>query len=454
MTDIVNNNYFEPVVDQRYDIGKNKIPCDGSSQKISISRHSAYNPSSVVGNFGIVYNQANKLCKFRLPVNEDTYFNPAGCSLKLQCYAYSAAIANPTVQIPLQAGMTIDWDTAGALIQDIYVYVNDSSKMCYKYTGDMYKIKSKVRMGLEKSYTYVNNSDDIFFQPCCDDTSRDTLSLSTNSTARRANFTTVGTYYIHQTKILPLGYLCELFNTTAFLRLKELEIHILFRDHGSVLYGNSGVVNYNYCDIENAEFIMENIQMTPEQLKLDMKLNEPQKLAYINYDITKTSYLPSQKYELENITNLQGLVLAFPSTTDGTGTNPTEFILNGMTGWNITYNNKLIFDNQIALTSTATTNTELYYVYKKLAKREMASNFVPCFDLYNMTTANDAVLFCSPIYESDLITLSNGTSNKGRIEITTQSSLASTTISTLYIIKLRANFVQINVDGSISLIES
>jgi hypothetical protein len=448
-TEIEQDKYFEPVEDIRYSLSSQKIPVDNSNSIMMINHVNAYESSSN----GTCYNAANKICKFKISIPSDSVLDVASCALKISGHAY---YLNTGAQTYVANTVSIPWDTAGALIQDIYVKCNSQSEYPISYMGDTYRAAHAIRMACEKSSTWMQNNGDILMLPSDYNCSaRDTTTALNDMSLLRRNLNLVsGSAIQYHTKILPFPYLLEFFNTSQFMKLNELELHILFRDHTNILYKLAANVNQQYYDIDSVELIVGQVKMSSPQQLIEAKNNSPQHMAYSYYELLKTNMTPNTRLSYDNQTNLQGAILAFPATNINTNINPIQFIETYQTGIQWSYDNRILTDTTTNFDNTNhSKNTEAYYWYKKLCKKELTSNFVPGLSASEfLNTSENFFIMCSPMFESDVITLNSG-SGRGLLTITTYSADTGNTVSLVYVVKIREKFVQFNMDGSFTVIQ-
>lgn len=461
MSQINLKEFFEPSEDPRYSVFNTSIPIDGSSSGISISRRSAM----IRGGDGTGLNATGNPTLFRINSSTDLRNYLSAFSFLVKCHAYKLVNG---VQTPVvHTTVAIDWDSASALIENAYISYNNNSEVAENYNSSTYSVAHKIRMLQTLSRTCAEGMDDILFTPCHESVRDTTTVLSPETLARTqkwlSSYSDETESIVQHKKNWPLSYLFSSASSAGYLDVHQIDICFTFKRPTRILHQLAANRDVNYYVIDDIELVVDQTKMTAPQASIELKDkktgDDVQRFGFLFYDLLTTSYTNSQKIIVPSVENMQSLVIAFPSTCDGKGINPLQFILNDMTSVSAMYGSvqplefPMNFDPDHRLT-----NVELFYHYKKWLNKPFSTNFVPFVDWFKgfgqmplITSAGDPVvttrtpqemyaIMCLNFFSSDNFHLTGGT----QLEIQTSQSSQGVSNVNVHIIKVRAQFVQLS----------
>lgn len=457
--EIVNAEFFLPVQDERYNIcTTHRIAIDASSNTIIMSKKPAWNSPSVNG----IVNASSKPTQFRVYSSADLRSYLPYFTILVKGHA-SKIVGGNEVSINSKE-VSIDWDPASALIKNCYIRLNSNSEMLENYQNSRYDVAHKVRMLQTLSRQMIEGDDSIFMSPCFE-TSRDTVTvLSAESQARSRRWlsstTTAPTAagIIYHSRSLPLSHLFSSCSIPAYLQVNCIDIVIEFKKYDEILFSTSVDTSANSYIIDDVSIILDQTKMSPAQASIELKElvdgTNVQRMAYPYYEIVSQAYVQSAKLIVPNCVDLQSVAFMFPSTTDGYGVNPLQFILNDISSYSVMYGNMQITDLPLNIdTTNRQTNVELYYYYRKCCHKEFTTNFVPaipCYEGYLKPFQTLSPRVCDetyaimwmPLWASDKFHLSP----PAQLEIMTNQASTGKSPSTCLICMCRMRAMQINSD--------
>ena len=457
------SQFFDSIQDQRFNLLTQKIPVDASNAQTLVSKLAPWSAGG--SNLGL--NTNTKLTRFRLQSSEDLRSFIGGFSFLIKGHA--CRVNNSTgAQTPLSTNLvSLPWDTAGALIENIFLKFNDQSDLIEQYNSSTYPISHMARMLTQKSRLFLENASDMLFTPCIE-TGRDlATTLSTESEVRQAKWlgNQAGGSIIYHSKLAPLSYLFDFCETDAFFKLNILEVSVQWKLPQNILFQTSAetaaalLAGYtNLYFVDECSMIVDQTRMSMsmaiKEVKEELKQEDTQRRSYLYYDAYPLNYSShNMKLQLSQSENCQGVIFMFPSTIDGLGINPLQFITNQLSSISFVYESKNL--NEVPLTLDATNhslNVEQYYYYRRLIKKEYAVNFTNAIPAETgmLSDVENYSLVCCPVFASALPVLAMG-ANRGLLELYFQQQSAGS-LGTAFVVRMRERFVQVNTSGSVNVI--
>jgi len=465
MSQINLKEFFEPTEDLRYSVFNTSIPVDGSSSGISISRRSAM----IRGGDSTGLNATGNPTLFRITSSTDLRNYLSSFSFLVKGHAYKLVQGVQTAVV--HTTTAIDWDSAAAIIENAYISYNNNSEIAENYNSSTYSVAHKVRMLQTLSRTCAEGMDDVLFTPCHESIRDTTTVLSPETLVRSAQWLSAfdgsRESIVYHKKNWPLSYLFSSAAASGYLDVNQIDVCFTFKRPTRILHKLTENSDTNYYVVDDIELVVDQTKMSAPQASIEIKDkktgDDVQRFGFLFYDTLTTSYTNSQKLLIPSVENLQSLVVCFPSTCDGKGVNPLQFILNDMTSVSAMYGSLQPLEFPINFDpDNRLTNVELFYHFKKWINKPFSTNFVPFIDwvkgygqmplitttgtggegdpiITTRTPREMYALMCFNFFSSDNFHLTSGT----QLEIQTSQSSQGASNVNIHIIKVRSQFVQL-----------
>lgn len=452
------SDFFEGKFDNRYKIINKKVFLDGSNESVEIIRKQpTTKPSGDV-------NEDKSQTEFFIAGGPNfRYYAPNMCFLaKFHCETSTGAACDPLT-------CTLPPFIFGAAIEKISLIVNGSGTPIEVY-NNYFDYSYMLKMLTKYDKNTLDGMTEEILHPYNQSYADHSDGLSPESLARSAKYITNGGSKVYSSGLWPLSHGLSSLEVSALMEIHTLHIQITWADWAKIIYKTTANVDVNKFIIDSIELIFDQNLMNIAQTQLELKDNlsetaNVQRLSYDFYEVLPQPYTASSAITYPTITNMQGLIMAFPHTILSNGISKYQFCSNSLSAFQCDYNGLLSPKQPSRLSSTnAHLNVELYDLYKKVCRVDgVTKNFLPAIPFYSgfWQHQNPAQplpeiehiyhIYCAP-YNAGLLP---SLRSPGTVTITTtQSSTGNARLDNagtcqVIICRIRQQFIQINSDNSV-----
>jgi hypothetical protein len=495
----MSTNIVDPARSSLFNVARGKIPVDDTTKKelMTIEPPTSVTAADIIGGISCINAKDNANVNFNISINNHARLDRSYLEVTMKAWRTAEGAPNNPLSVLKIVG---DADEAeGSLPWCVPAVIFNTSKISFNQMGNSVEEYTSnnahsIMMShlLKYSHDALNSMNDRFFTPCIE-ARRDTSSLLSDESFQRVknNFTKIETAAIEpgfsyriatMKKNIYLSQLFDCCNIPASLPLAKILIELTINRATSDLmfFKLAESTDTFYLGITDIKLHLCNV--TPTVNELDritaMKAQEtikgepipPIRYSFSTYDVTSPSYSAGGDIYDPTVKNMQALIAAIPSKSngDGKGINYLQYshmagedLATPITSFQARYNDINSPDHPVTIdVSNPRSQSQLYALYRNIINRNIDYEIMPAIRADDMMTNNIVigllpanklftgsgyVLYCAGFYPTD------GYAHYDPAGSSMYVYLKGGVNTSPIVCRVRTKFLQINSDYSVSV---